>query len=151
MCGNWRYLSLVPAIPQSEVLAIFLEEIGEKCGEILAKMFCRFLSCNFQAEWPQKNSRRILDIFHSAPNKVFFFFTAATLGAGGPNFPWMFQGEHATSLFLFVVTLCQAGGVPTWRAGWGGFLALSALDVPSLRALLSKKSRILAAKLGEND
>ena len=29
-----------------------------------------------------KQSRKILDIFHTAPNKV-FFFTAATLGAGG--------------------------------------------------------------------
>ena len=29
----------VLAIPQSEVLAKFLQEIGEKCGEILAKFF----------------------------------------------------------------------------------------------------------------
>ena len=28
-----------PAIPQSEVLAKFFEEISEKCGEILAKFF----------------------------------------------------------------------------------------------------------------
>ena len=33
---------VVPAIPQSEVLAKFFEEIGEKCGEILAKVFADF-------------------------------------------------------------------------------------------------------------
>ena len=48
-----------------------------KFGEI----FRRFSSFNFQGKWAQKISRKILDIFHSAPNKV--FFTAATLGAGG--------------------------------------------------------------------
>ena len=32
----------VPAVPQSEVLAKFFEEIGEKCGEILAKFFADF-------------------------------------------------------------------------------------------------------------
>ena len=32
----------MPAIPQSEVLAKFFEEIGEKCGEILAKFFADF-------------------------------------------------------------------------------------------------------------
>ena len=32
----------VPAIPQSEVLAKFLQETGEKCGEILAKFFADF-------------------------------------------------------------------------------------------------------------
>ena len=31
--------SFVPAIPQSEVLANILQEIGEECGEILAKFF----------------------------------------------------------------------------------------------------------------
>ena len=34
--------SFVPAIPQSEVLAKFFEELGEKCGEILAKCFADF-------------------------------------------------------------------------------------------------------------
>ena len=33
---------VVPAIPQSEVLAKFFEEIVEKCGEILAKFFADF-------------------------------------------------------------------------------------------------------------
>ena len=32
----------MPAIPQSEVLAKFFEEVGEKCGEILAKFFADF-------------------------------------------------------------------------------------------------------------
>ena len=32
----------MPAIPRSEVLAKFFEEIGEKCGEILAKFFADF-------------------------------------------------------------------------------------------------------------
>ena len=59
----WSTL-FVPAIPQSEVLAKFFEEIGEKCGEI----FRRFSSFNFQGKWPQNISRKILDIFHGAPN-----------------------------------------------------------------------------------
>ena len=32
----------MPAIPQSEVLAKVFEEIGERCGEILAKFFADF-------------------------------------------------------------------------------------------------------------
>ena len=39
---SWSCHSVVPAIPQSEVLAKFFEEIGEKCGEILAKFFADF-------------------------------------------------------------------------------------------------------------
>ena len=38
----YEYHFVVPAIPQSEVLAIFLQEIGEKCGEISAKFFADF-------------------------------------------------------------------------------------------------------------
>ena len=43
-CDNTpsKKVSFVPAIPQSEVLAKFFEEIGEKCGEILAKFFADF-------------------------------------------------------------------------------------------------------------
>ena len=72
----------VPAIPQSEVLAKNMQEISKKCGEILAKFFADYRS-SISRESPQKNSLKILDIFHCAPN--FSFGTAATLGAGGPN------------------------------------------------------------------
>ena len=33
---------VVPSIPHGEVLAKFLQEIGQKCGEILAKFFADF-------------------------------------------------------------------------------------------------------------
>ena len=37
-----KFEKVVPATPQSEVLAKFFEEIGEKCGELLAKFFADF-------------------------------------------------------------------------------------------------------------
>ena len=73
----------MPAIPQSEVLAKFFEELGEKCGEILAKFFA-----DFHPSISRENGRKK---FHeksstfSTVQQIKFFFTAATLGASGPN------------------------------------------------------------------
>ena len=53
-------LVFLHVVPQKEVLVIFLQETGEKCGE--------FSSFNFQGTWPQNFSRKILDMFYSAPN-----------------------------------------------------------------------------------
>ena len=44
----------MPAIPQSEVLANIFEEIGEKCGEILAKFFADFRPSISRGKCPQK-------------------------------------------------------------------------------------------------
>ena len=71
----------MPAIPQSEVLAKCLQEIGEKCSEILANFFA---DSSFNQKKSRKNPRH-------APKNV-FFFTAATLGAGGPSFPQFLEG-----------------------------------------------------------
>ena len=73
----------MPAIPQSEVLAKFFEELGEKCGEILAKFFA-----DFRPSISRENGRKK---FHSQIPRHFprcnklSFFTAATLGASGPK------------------------------------------------------------------
>ena len=49
--GGWALRGiLVPAIPQSEVLAKFFEEIGEKCGEIFGR------NCSQIFTMPQKES-----------------------------------------------------------------------------------------------
>ena len=73
----------MPAIPQSEVLAKFFEEIGEKCGE-----FWRNVSQIFVLQFPGKMAAKyftkILDIFHGAPNSV--FFTVQIWGPRGPTF-----------------------------------------------------------------
>ena len=61
---------VMPVIPQSEVLANYLQEVGEKCGENLPKFFAGFHLSIFKGKWPQEISREVLDIFHSAPNKV---------------------------------------------------------------------------------
>ena len=61
----------MPALPQSEVLAQCLQDIGEKCGDF-------FVVLQFPGEMATKNSRKILDVFRSAPKS--FFVIAATLG-----------------------------------------------------------------------
>ena len=74
---------IVPAIPQSEVLAKFLQEIGEHFGA-----FCRrFSSFNFQGKWPQKTfTKKIHDIFHIAPNIFFSLLQLWGLGGAPPEF-----------------------------------------------------------------
>ena len=97
----------VAAIPQIEVLAKFVQEIGEKCGEILAIFVCRFSSFKFQGKCPQEISQNILDIFHSAPNRVFFFFLFFSLlqlwGLGGPRLQadlWPELSKTKSAIFI---------------------------------------------------
>ena len=72
----------MPAIPQSEVLAKFFEEIGEKCGEILAKFFA-----DFRPSISRENGRKKFtkNPRHFPRCTKLSFFTAATLGALGLN------------------------------------------------------------------
>ena len=56
--------------PQGGVLGKFLQETGEKCGEMFLFLFCRFSSTDFQGKWPQEIIQKNLNIFHSAPNEV---------------------------------------------------------------------------------
>ena len=58
--GKGVALFFRPVFPQSKVLVKFVHETGEKRSE----------SFNFQGKCPQEISRKILDIFHTAPNKV---------------------------------------------------------------------------------
>ena len=44
------------------------------------EIFRRFSFCNFQGKRPQKNSRKILDIFHTVPNRVFSLLQLWGLG-----------------------------------------------------------------------
>ena len=60
--------SLMPTIPQTEVLAISLKETGEKCGKILAQMLSSVSCLNFQRKWWQEILRKMLDLFHNAQN-----------------------------------------------------------------------------------
>ena len=49
--------------PESEILAKFFADMGEKCGEKMAKFFAAFSSFNFQEKWAQEISRKIGDKF----------------------------------------------------------------------------------------
>ena len=75
---------IVPAIPQSEVLAKFLQEIGEKCGEILAKMFA-----DFRPSISRENGRKS---FHeksstfSTVHQIKFFSLLQLWGFGAQGF-----------------------------------------------------------------
>ena len=63
-------LTVISVIPQSEVPAKFLQETGDKCSENSANIFWRFSSFNFQGKWPREISRKVCDIYHSAPSQV---------------------------------------------------------------------------------
>ena len=63
--------ALVPAIPQSEVLAKFLQEIGEKCGKSLAIFFSQIFVLQFPGDMAAK---------HYISRKI-----RKCLGPGGPN------------------------------------------------------------------
>ena len=71
-----------PAIPQSEVLAKFFEEIGEKCGEILAKFFA-----DFRPSISRENSRKKFHEKSSTFSTVhqIKFFHCCNSGASGPK------------------------------------------------------------------
>ena len=75
---------VVPAIPQSEVLAKCLQEIGENCSDILANCFTDFRPSISRENGRRKNipkNKKILDIFHSAPNKVLHCCNSGGWGA----------------------------------------------------------------------
>ena len=73
----------MPATPQSEVLAKFFEEIGEKCGEILAKFFA-----DFRPSISRENGRKK---FHeksstfSTVHQIKFFSLLRLWGPRGPT------------------------------------------------------------------
>ena len=82
--GSWGAGStqdLVKEIPESEIQAKLFADAGEKHGEILATKIRRFSPFNFQGKWPQKNSRKILHIFHEGRNKI---LSQRGSGSGGP-------------------------------------------------------------------
>ena len=93
---------LVPAIPQSEVLAKFFEEIGETCGDILAKFFA-----DSRPSISRENGRKT---FHeksstfSTVHQIKFFHCCNSGGLGAQHFP-------ATQLFnvaLQFLACCSA-------------------------------------------
>ena len=54
---------------------------GRKMRRKFGENFCRFSSFNFQGKWVQEISQKILDIFHSAPNKVLSLLQLWEVGA----------------------------------------------------------------------
>ena len=73
---------VVPAIPQSEVLAKFFEEIGEKCGEILAKFFA-----DFRPSISRENGRKKFhekSLTFSTVHQIKFFSLLHLWGPRGP-------------------------------------------------------------------
>ena len=73
--------SVVPAIPQSEVLAKCLHEISEKCGEILAELFADLLPSICREHGRKKIHKKILNIFPTAPNVILSLLQLLGLGA----------------------------------------------------------------------
>ena len=59
-CLMWRVseAAVVPAIPQSEVLARLLQEVAEKCCKILAKWFADFRPSIFRGNRRNKNHKK---------------------------------------------------------------------------------------------
>ena len=121
-CDSTHFLLLVvPAIPQSEVLAKFFEEIGEKCGEILVKFFAEF-----RPSISRENGRKT---FHeksstfSTVHQIKFFHCCNSGGVGvqllaaeflvipGPRF-W----QSRDSRFAKLGTLCTQ--TPEWDPVW---------------------------------
>ena len=82
--NTWSGVIVVPAIPQSEVLGRFLQEIGEN-----AEKFWRSFSQVFVLQFPKENGRKSVHKisstlqFHSAPKKVFFFHSCNSGGLWG--------------------------------------------------------------------
>ena len=78
--GRSSSCTLVPATPQSEVLAKFFEEIGEKCGEILAKFFADFRP-SISRENGRKNIHEKSSTF-STVHQIKFFHCCNSGGLG---------------------------------------------------------------------
>ena len=88
--------TIVPAIPQSEVLAKFFEEIGEKFGEILAKFFA-----DFRPSISRENGRKK---FHeksstfSTVHQIKFFHCCNSGGLGAQEtIIWIYSGRKKTA------------------------------------------------------
>ena len=71
----------VPTMPQSEVLAEFWQEIGEKCGEMLAKFFADFRP-SISRENGRKNFHKKSSTF-STVCQIKFFHCCSSGGWGG--------------------------------------------------------------------
>ena len=81
----------MPATPQSKVLAKFFEEIGEKCGEILAKFFADFrpsISREMAAKNFTKNPRHFPQC-----TKLSFFHCCNSGALGAQGAPEKFEKE----------------------------------------------------------
>ena len=99
LLGPAVFWSFRPAIPQSEVLAKFVQETGEKCGEHLAKIFA-----HFGPSFSRENGRRK---FHEKSSTFpqctkLSSFTAATLGGADSHFL-----DFPVSLFCSRPSLCR--------------------------------------------
>ena len=73
----------MPATPQSEVLAKFFEEIGEKCGEILAKIFADFCPSISRENGRKKFHEKSLTFSTVHQIKCFHCCSSGGLGAQG--------------------------------------------------------------------
>ena len=78
--GDFKSRDVVPVIPQSKVLAQFLQETGENCGELSAKFFADFRPSISRDNRRKKFHKKIRDIFRSAPNKVLSLLQLWELG-----------------------------------------------------------------------
>ena len=78
--------------PERSSREIFVRDL-RKMRRNFGEFFCRFSSCNFQGKWPQKNSRKIIDIFHTVPNRVFSLLQL--WGLGDPIECSFLQGKRA--------------------------------------------------------
>ena len=74
--------NVVPAILQSEVLAKCFEEIGEKCGKILAKFFADFRP-SISRENGRKKIHEKSSTFFPRCTKLSFFFHCCNSGGLG--------------------------------------------------------------------
>ena len=66
-------------IPESEIQAKFLADMGENRSEVLVKISHIFALC-FPEKWPQEISRKLLLIFHDRQNKI---LSPRDSGSGG--------------------------------------------------------------------
>ena len=78
-----------PRVKSCEIM----QKIGKKATEFWRNVSL-LSSFNLQGKWPQKNSQKVLDIFHNAPNKVSSLMQL--LGWGGPRKGWV-QGLEGES------------------------------------------------------
>ena len=103
--------------PQSEVLAKFFEEIGEKCGEILAKFFADFrpsISREMAAKNFTKNPRHFPTVY-----QIKFFSLLQLWGPQGPisylqnRYPVRGTRDNAGPGITGSGITCQAQGKPS--------------------------------------